>query len=101
MRITYEGDGELVSEFGDLLTDEGLDVGYFTEGSAEQTSGADVVHVFEVKMPGPVPEWATTLTRAEIATSRFRDRFPDAAATIEIVGERSDLNVPHAAEYRS
>jgi hypothetical protein len=101
MRITYKGNGELISEFGDLLTAEGLDVGYFTEGPADQTRGAHAVQVFEVKMPGPVPEWATTLTRAEIAASKFRQRFPDATATIEFDGEQSDLNVPHAAEYRS
>jgi hypothetical protein len=98
MRITYKGNGELVSQFEALLKDEGLDVGYFTEVPSAQ---AQAVQVFEVKMPGPVPEWAITLTRAEIAASKFRERFPDATATIEFDGERSDLNIPHAAEYRS
>jgi hypothetical protein len=100
MRITYRGDGELVSEFGALLADEGLEVGYFTQGPAERTPGDDAVQVFKVKMPGDVPEWATTLSNAEVAVSKFRDQFPDSAATIEFDGERSDLNLPHAADYR-
>jgi hypothetical protein len=101
MRITYKGDGELVSELGDLLVEQGLEVGYFTQGPAEQSGGADVVQVFEVKMPGPVPEWATTLANAESAVSKLRERFPDATATIEFEGEQSDLNLPHAADYQS
>jgi len=101
MKVTYYGDGELVSEFGDLLVEEGLEVGYVTQGPAEQSGRADVVQVFEVKMPGPVPEWATTLANAESAVSKFRERFPDATATIEFQGEQSDLNVPHAADYQS
>jgi hypothetical protein len=51
-------------------------------------------------MPGPVPEWATTLANAERAVSTLRERFPDATATIEFEGEQSDLNLPHAADYQ-
>jgi hypothetical protein len=101
MKIIYKGSGELISEFGDLLTNEGLDVAYFTQGPAEQTSGAPAVQVFEVKMPGPVPEWATALASAQVAVSKFHGRYPDATTLIEFEGVRSDLNVPLAAENRS
>jgi hypothetical protein len=98
MKITYNGDAELVSEFGALLTGEGLDVGYFTEDPVDQTEDAHAVQIFEAKMPGPVPAWATTLANAEAAVSKFHERFPDAHATIEFDGEQSDLNTPPATE---
>jgi hypothetical protein len=64
-----------------------------------QGVGQQAAHVFKVKMPGDLPEWATTLATAEVAVSKFRERFPD--AKIDFDGEETDLNVPHAADYRS
>jgi hypothetical protein len=83
VKITYAGNRELVTTLEDMLRDEGLEVSYYTD---ETSAAIRPTQIFEVTLPG-TPAWMVILTTAELAVSKFRERFP-------FEGEITDKNTP-------